>query len=317
MARTTVNSTSIDRLNGLSRWKLLLALSRTPHGLLDMATPGVAAVLALGAIPSPMIMALGLVTAFAGYTAVYALNDLVDYRNDREKIERIGPLSSGNDLDGVFVRHPMAQGLLKFREGLAWAVGWAVLTFFGAYILNPVCALIFLMGCLLEATYCLLLRVSHLRTVVSGAVKSSGGIAAVFAVDPHPSPLFLMTLFLWFFLWEIGGQNVPNDWVDLEEDRKLEARTIPVRLGPDGAMRVIGWCLGLAVGLSLALGWLAPQPLGVPFLFGVLLAGLYTLILPALRLRKTKDPADAAALFNRASYYPLAMLLVTAIGSNL
>ncbi len=312
-----MSTISVQQTPALSRLKLFLALSRTPHGLLDMATPGVAAVLAMGSIPPPLVIALGLVTAFAGYTAVYALNDLVDYRNDRQKIGRVGPLSSTNDLDGVFVRHPMAQGLLRFREGLVWAVGWAVLASLGAYILNPVCALIFLTGCLLEALYCLLLRVSHMRSVVSGAVKTSGGMAAVFAVDPHPSLLFLVTLFFWLFFWEIGGQNVPNDWADLEEDHKLAARTIPVRLGPDGSIRVILWCLGLSLGLSLALGWLTPKPLGLPFLVGALLAGLYTLIYPALRLRRTKSTSDAAALFNRASYYPLAVLLVTAIGANL
>jgi 4-hydroxybenzoate polyprenyltransferase len=312
-----LSTISIQQIPGLSRLKLLLALSRTPHGLLDMASPGAAAVLAMGAIPPPLVIALGLVTAFAGYTAVYALNDLVDYRSDREKVRQIGSVASSHDLDGVFARHPMAQGLLKFREGLVWAVGWAILALLGAYILNPICALIFLMGCLLEATYCLLLRISHLRTVVSGAVKTSGGMAAVFAVDPHPSPLFLVTLFLWLFFWEIGGQNVPNDWADLEEDHKLQARTIPVHVGPDGSMGVIVWCLGLAVGLSLALGWMAPRPQGLPFLLGALLAGLYTLIIPAIRLRKTRAPAEAAALFNRASYYPPAVLLVTAIGCNL
>jgi len=45
----------------------------------------------------------------------------------------------------------------------------------GAYRLNPVCAYIFVGGCLLEAVYCRLLRVSHLRTLVSGLVKTLGG----------------------------------------------------------------------------------------------------------------------------------------------
>jgi hypothetical protein len=43
---------------------------------------------------------LGLITVFAGYTAVYALNDLVDYRTDREKV-RAGEYGDGEDfLDG-------------------------------------------------------------------------------------------------------------------------------------------------------------------------------------------------------------------------
>ena len=105
----------------------------------------------------------------------------------------------------------MAQGLLSLREGLLWALGWSLLAIVGAYLLRPVCVLIFLAGCFLEATYCLMLKVSPFRTIVSGGVKTTGAIAAVFAVDPHPSFIYVAALFLWLFFWEIGGQNVPND----------------------------------------------------------------------------------------------------------
>ena len=70
----------------VSNWKLFLGLSRTPHGVLDVATPAMAAVLWLGHIPAAPIVIVGLITAFAGYTAVYALNDLVDYRVDTERL---------------------------------------------------------------------------------------------------------------------------------------------------------------------------------------------------------------------------------------
>ena len=58
-------------------------------------------------------------------------------------------------------------------------------------------------GCVAEAVYCLLLKVSYLRTLVSGSVKTAGGMAAVYAVTPDPSPWFLACLFLWLFFWEI------------------------------------------------------------------------------------------------------------------
>ena len=74
-----------NRYIGLSRLKLFLALSRTPHGLLDMTTPLYGALLWLGAFPSLTISLLGLITVFAGYTAVYALNDVIDYRVDKRK----------------------------------------------------------------------------------------------------------------------------------------------------------------------------------------------------------------------------------------
>ena len=144
-----------NRFTGLSRLKLFFALSRTPHGLLDMCTPAFGALLWLGQFPSFFTVIIGLITTFAGYTAVYALNDVVDYKVDKEKASRGGFPSTGTDLDGLLVRHPMAQGFLTFKEGLFWSAAWSLLALIGALILNPVCVLIFVGGCALETIYCL------------------------------------------------------------------------------------------------------------------------------------------------------------------
>jgi 4-hydroxybenzoate polyprenyltransferase len=295
---------------GISRLKLFLALSRTPHGLLDLAAPALAALLSLGRFPPLGVTLLGLLTVFAGYTAVYALNDLVDYRVDREKLRLEGSPEDGNYLDAVLVRHPLAAGLLSWREGLAWTGAWALAAFLGAYALNPVCALIFVLGCLLETAYCLLLKVSQLRLLVAGVVKSLGAVAAVFAVNPHPSPLFLLVLFLWIFGWEVGGQNIPADWHDVEQDRSLKAQTIPVVLGLDRAAALALSSLAASVALSLALGWLAPGKFSTWHQFLLAGAGLILLLLPAWRLYRSRSRSAATTLFNRASYYPLAVLAV-------
>lgn len=292
-----------------------MALSRTPHGLLDMATPAFAAMVWLGAVPPAHVVILGLITAFAGYTAVYALNDVVDYRVDRKKFEQCGLDCLENDLDSVFVRHPMARGLLSLRDGILWTAAWGAVALVGAYILNPLCALVFVLGCALEAVYCLLLRVSYLRTVVSGGVKTAGGIAAVFAVARDPSVLFLVVLFLWLFSWEIGGQNVPNDWTDIEEDGGLDAETIPVRLGKDRAARIIVWSLGVSVFFSLVLYGVTPAKLHPIYLPGALIIGGVMVLLPAWRLYKSGRKRHASALFNRASYYPLCMFLLVILAS--
>jgi 4-hydroxybenzoate polyprenyltransferase len=101
------------------RLKLFLSLSRTPHGLIDMATPVFAALIWIGHFPSFTVVFLGLLTTFAGYTAVYALNDIVDYRLDRQTVQQGGTCPADGDLDAILVRHPMACGFLSFREGLA------------------------------------------------------------------------------------------------------------------------------------------------------------------------------------------------------
>jgi 4-hydroxybenzoate polyprenyltransferase len=289
---------------------LFLALSRTPHGLLDMTTPVYGALLWLGAFPSLYISAIGLITVFAGYTAVYALNDVIDYRVDREKARITGGLREADSyLDAAMVRHPMAQGLLSFSEGLTWALGWSAVAMIGAYLLNPVCMFIFLAGCVLETVYCLMHRVSPFRTVISGGVKTSGSIAAVFAVDPDPSLLYVLVLFLWLFFWEIGGQNIPADWADIEEDRRLGAQTVPVRVGPQNAANLAVLTIVLAllinpvlIGVS-TIGW---QPF---FALGSLMAGTGLILPPVLQLYRSNERRHAMILFNRASYYPLVMLV--------
>jgi 4-hydroxybenzoate polyprenyltransferase len=268
------------------------------------------ALLWLGGFPSPWIVAIGLLTAFAGYTSVYALNDLVDYRTDVERM-RHGVLRESPDyLDTLFVRHPVAQGLLSFRKGLAWAVFWAVIALIGASLLGPVCALLFVCGIILEGTYCLMLRVSHLRVFVSAVVKTLGGIAAVFAVDPTPSALFICLLFLWLFLWEIGGQNVPADWHDLDEDAEMRYRTIPVRFGREGASKIILVCLLMTVGIGTYLLSSVRGPLSIFCAGGSLAAGFFLLILPGWQVYRSKSTSDVDRLFWRASLYPAALLVL-------
>jgi 4-hydroxybenzoate polyprenyltransferase len=303
--------------NGLSRIKLFWALSRTPHGLLDMATPAFAALLWIGGFPSLYVMVLGLVTTFAGYTAVYALNDVVDHRLDKEKLKRGGLQDYGDYLDAVLVRHPIAQGFLSFKEGLAWSLAWGILALLGAYMLNPVCAAIFLAGALLESVYCLLWRVSHFRTLVSGGVKTSGALAAVFAVDPNPSVVFILILFLCLFFWEIGGQNIPADWTDVEEDRQLNAQTIPVRFGLDRANFIILWSIVLSMILTVILFSVTRVQFEIPYILAAVFTGVYLLLTPAVKLYKTKERREVMILFNKASYYPVALLVIVTIKSML
>lgn len=299
-----------NRFAGLSCLKLFFALSRTPHGLLDMCTPAFGALLWLGHFPPLYVIVLGLITTFAGYTAVYALNDVIDYEADKEKAAIGGFSNSQSDLDGLIVRHPMAQGLLSFRQGLTWFLVWGLVALIGAYILNPVCVLIFLAGCTLEAIYCMLWQVSPFRTVVSGAVKTSGAIAAVFAVDPNPSGAYLIILFLLLFFWEIGGQNIPNDWADIEEDKRFKALTIPVRYGLGAARIIVMVTLILALCLNGVIFKFSQTDFAIFYIIISLAVGCYLLLLPAMKLYQTRKGSEAMALFNKASYYPPVLLVI-------
>ncbi len=290
--------------------KLLLALSRTPHGLIDMASPALAALLCLGHFPAFPVAVVGIITVFAGYTAVYALNDVIDFQTDKQKV-CIGGYCDGEDfLDGALVRHPMAKGVLSLWSGLVWTICWALIALAGAWWLNPVCLYIFLAGCILEGLYCLLWRVTPLRAVINGVVKTLGAVAAVYAVKPEPSILFLMVLFLWIFCWEIGGQNIPNDWTDLEEDQHFKARTIPIALGLRRASLISLTALVGAFFLNFTLFWISPLNFGPLLLITALAANIWLLLWPVLQLAENKERKSAMRLFNKASYYPLAILIM-------
>ena len=300
-------------ISGMARLKLFWALSRTPHGLLDMCTPAFGALLWLGHFPAVHVIVIGIFTAFAGYTAVYALNDVIDYKVDKEKAAAGGFSELESDLDSILVRHPMAQGLLSFKEGVFWVLAWSLVALIGAYLLNPVCVLIFLGGCILEALYCQLWRISPFRTFVSGAVKTSGAIAAVFAVDSSPSPMYLSLLFLMLFFWEIGGQNIPNDWGDIEEDRRMNAQTIPLCWGLRRSMVIILLAIILTLGMNTVIFYFSRTRFEFGYVVLALVLGCYLLLFPALKLYQIKDREHAMTLFNKASYYPLALLVVVVI----
>ena len=302
-------------LTGFARLRLFWALSRTPHGLLDMCTAALASLLWLGHFPSFKIIGLGLITVFSGYTAIYALNDVVGYRSDKRKLQQgnLRGFDDCEDLDAMLVRHPMARGLLSFKEGLLWSSAWALLALIGAYLLNPVCVLIFICGSILETIYCLMWNISPSRTLISGVVKTAGPIAAVFAVDPNPSMPYLMVLFLLMFFWEIGGQNVPNDWSDIGEDTRFQTQTVPIRLGLEQANVIIFGSIILTIILSGILLVLSNVAFELPFILAFAFVGLYFLLLPTIKLYRSEENSYAMILFNKASYYPLALLVVVAI----
>ncbi len=304
-------SAKVDDLSR-SKWSLFLGLSRTPHAVLDMATPAMAALLWLGQFPPLSIIAVGLVTAFAGYTAVYALNDIVDYKVDRERLALRDHADDVFDVDNITVPHPLAQGILPFPWGLSWLVFWAIVALAGAWWLNPVCALIFLVSASLETVYCRLLKITHFKIIPSAIVKASGGLAGVYAVDPHPSFGFVAVLLLWLAAWEIGGQNIANDIMDMDDDAKVAARTTSTVKGvPESVFRIVS-AVSMAAFAGVAIYFLAGEGVGILYPLGAAALGWLLLLEPARSLYYSPGPGTAAMLFNRASYVPVGFLLLTA-----
>jgi 4-hydroxybenzoate polyprenyltransferase len=292
--------------------KRFWALSRTTHGVLDLATPGFVALLWLGNFPPLWTIALSLFTAFAAYTAIYALNDLVGIAVDKEKFT--GEINAGYSVEASELRHPLAQDALSYRSGWLWFTVWFIVALVCSYVLNPFIVIILITAAILEVIYCLLLKVTYLRTFVSGLVKSSGPIAAIYVVDPAPALSSILLVLAWVFVWEIGGQNIPADWNDTVEDQRVHAKTIPLQLGTQTAGILVLLTLGLTVIISLLLPRVSPLTLGLPYLAFSALAGAFLLLKPGYELFKYQtEGRRAAKLFDSASLYPMAQFAIITV----
>jgi 4-hydroxybenzoate polyprenyltransferase len=313
MNNTNGRFAELSSANDAINWKLFLGLSRTPHGVLDMATPPMAALLWLGHFPPAGTVIIGLITAFAGYTAVYALNDLIDYRVDKERMSLRDRSTDTPTVDEITVRHPVAQGMLSFASGLWWFVLWAIIALAGAWWLNPVCAGLFVASASLEGLYCKLLRITHLKIIPSALVKASGGLAGVYAVDPNPSLGFVAVLCLWLAAWEVGAQNIANDIVDMDDDARVSARTTITVKGMPESIFVMLTAIAMAAGAGIALYWMAGDGVSWIYPIGAALIAWKLLLEPARRVYYHPGPALAASLFNKASYMPISFLILVVI----
>jgi len=270
------------------------------------------ALLWLGAFPQWQTILLSIFTAFAAYTAIYALNDLVGLAMDKEKFA--GGINAGYSVEASNMRYPLAQNILPYRSSWLWFVIWFALALIGSYILNPAIIFILVSATALEVIYCLLLKVTYLRTLVSGLVKSSGPVAAIFVVDPKPDLAKVLLVLAWIFVWEIGGQNIPADWNDTVEDKRVHAKTIPLQLGTQTAGIIVLLSLGLTVIISLLLPQISPLNLGWLYVLASAAIGVFLLLKPGYELfRQQKEGRMAAKLFDSASYYPLAQLAIISI----
>ena len=293
--------------------KKFFGLSRMTHSVLDIAHPALGAILVFGGAPRPFTIVFGLLAAFSGYTAVFALNDLLDCKVDCEKLGGYAGKRECFDIDSVGLRHPIAQGSIAFRAALGWVLFWGALALGFAFLLDPICSLLMAVAASLEAAYCRLLRVTHWKTILSGLMVAVGGMAGVFAVTASPPALMVVLFALWAFTWEMGCRNIPNDWSDLEEDTALRIRTMPVRFGRLVTSRISLVFACVTILASLLFPFAVAMRFGLIFQAGALAAGIGLLVIPGVRWLRDQQTKSAMLFFNRACFYPLAVFVVAGI----
>jgi 4-hydroxybenzoate polyprenyltransferase len=188
---------------------------------------------------------------------------------------------------------------------------WGLVALVGAALLNPVCGVIFIVGAILEVLYCKLYSSSQWKILIAATVKNLGALAAIYAVNPDPPLEFIVMVFIWIGLWEVGGQNIPNDLVDMHEDGRLGGKTIPVVYGSSISVVVIIITLIASFVLGLGLVFFSPLSFKGGYLLGAILSGLFFLLLPLRKFLAERDTSKAINLFNQASLYPLGIFATT------
>lgn len=269
-----------------------------------MAQPGLGALLAAGGFPGLRVTVLGSVAAAAGMLSVYATNDLLDARVDRQAARLTPHVSRGDDTETQGLYHPIALGLLSRGLAAAWIVVLGTAALISAWALRPGCALIFASCMALEVLYCSLKHRTWLKTIPAGVLVGMGGAAGWYAVRAFDAGA--VAFFALLVMWEIFGRNLSNDLADLSTDAPLGIRTLATTHGPRTSARACFF--GAVAILPVAVLQSAPAPARAL----ILAAAAWFLAHPASMLLRHPDPLCAQQYFDQATLFPPAAFLAVA-----
>ena len=293
-----------ERTPGLAA--ALFDLSRGRQALINIVQPGIGAVLAVGGLPGWRALGIGLVASWAGFFAVFSLNDVLDHKVDAESLRAGKDDARGFDVDMAFQRHPLAHGTLSLRLSVLWVLGLAVVAGVGAALLSPLALLFFALAVAIEVAYCLLRRVTWTKTILSGLMVGCGGLAGWTAVAPlRPAAL---TVFAFLAFWELS-RNMANDLGDIRSDAAVGIRTVSTTFGPVVAARAD------LVAAAAMLGSVVFLTQNAAALTVALVSAVWLVVLPMEHLVREPDSEHAVRYFNHISWYPEAILLAVLVGA--
>lgn len=287
---------------------MILDFARSRSAVFSLGEASLGALLAFAAIPSARVILLGLLAAMAGYFCVYALNDLMDLKSDRREIElkaaQPEEVVQEAQLDIIAVRHPIAAGALSLWAGVAVVAILAIIGFTAAYLLNPLCAWLFVVCALLEVLYCSLRHHTWLKIIPAGVMVSVGGLAGWYAVgskNVHNHAISVwgaLAFFILLLVWEIAGRNLSNDLADVEHDRLVGIKTLSATHGTASAAKAIVAGSFLMPIIALL------QPSDWPIRVILAVIAVATMTWPSVLMYTRGAERNAQRYFNRASLFP-------------
>lgn len=291
--------------------RALLGLSRVLISVFVVIQAGLAAIIALKGLPSLETIAIGIFACLFGSSALIGFNDLMDLEIDKKKIQfqsanKNGEIKSTLDLGSLFIHHPVARGVLDLKLAVVWVAVLGAASMAATFLLKPWLTPILLVVAVFVSIYSLLSSKSVFKFLAVASAVVVGAIAGWLAVAPPDMKVFPLFI-LWTFLWELGGRNIPNDFGDMYEDSQVGIKTIPVVYGGEFASKAITILLSATTVVSVIMAIQLSGNLLVAL--GFIVAALYFLILPAIKLLRNPVPEQALFLFNQANIYTVVILL--------
>ena len=278
----------------MSRLATYLSFVRFSHSVFALPFALTGALLAAREHPVGWWHVLWIVVAMvSARSAAMGFNRLVDARYDA--------------LNPRTARRELPRGAMTAREATIFVVV-ASLVFVGAsWQLNPLCGLLSPVALAIVFWYSLAKRYTSYTQAFLGlamAVAPVGGWLAVGGRGGWEPWLLGLAIGLW-----VGGFDILYACQDLEFDRGHGLRSIPVRFGVGGSLRISRALHVLTIACMAALGWVAG--LGPIYFAGVgLVAGL---LVYEQSLVSATDLSKVAKAFDLNGYVGILYFLVTAL----
>jgi len=280
-------------LRGWRRLRIILEMIKFEHTVFALPFAFISALLAAGGLPDGRT-ALWIVVAMVGArSSAMAFNRLVDLEYDRRN-----PRTA---------RRALPAGELTPPQVWLFVAVATALFVVAATNLNPLALVLSPVALAIIWGYSYTKRFTNLCHLVLGlaiGIAPAGAWIAVRGALELAPVLLSLAVMLW-----VGGFDVIYACQDEDFDRKAGLRSLPARLGAEGALRVSRLMHVLTVAILLALPFLLP--LGPLYLTGVVLVA--ALLGYEHRLVKPDDLSRVdAAFFTVNGFVSIGLLLFTA-----
>lgn len=234
-----------------------------------------------------------LVAMVAARSAAMGFNRVVDARFDA-----LNPRTASREIP---------RGAMSRTEATAFVAVAAAVFVFAAWRLNPICLALSPVALAIVFWYSLAKRYTSYTQLFLGlamAVAPVGGWLAVGGRGGWEPWLLAMAIGTW-----VGGFDVLYACQDLDVDRKLGLRSIPVRFGVPASLFISRAMHVITMACFVALAWVTPLP--VFYFAGVAVVG--ALLVYEQSLVSADDLSQVKKAFDMNGYVGILYLVVLAV----